>query len=286
MRLVIVTGVSGAGKTVVLHALEDLGFFVVDNLPVPLASGFLKLLVENGEYEEAAIGLDIRNADFLNQWKEVKKNLVDAEHMVEIIFLDANDNEILNRFKKTRRPHPLGGGEILLKTIRTERDILRNLINELSWLIDSSNMTVHELRAKIFSIFDNYPKPPLIVNLVSFGFSNGIPMDSDLMFDVRFLPNPYFVKELSDFSGRDPKIKLFLSKHEEVITLKKKLESLLAYLLPEYQKEGKSYLTCSIGCTGGRHRSVYLVEELESVIVAKGFKVNVLHRDINNKTLD
>ncbi|MBN2723581.1 MAG: RNase adapter RapZ [Deltaproteobacteria bacterium] len=279
MKLVIVTGLSGAGKTVVLHSLEDLGFFAVDNLPVPLTDGFVKLMDEKGHFDKVAIAIDIRNADFLDHWSEVKETLNKKNHTVEILFLEADNEILLNRFKASRRPHPLGG-DTLISTIENEINLLNTLRDDVSTVIDTSDLTVHELRSKIFGIFSNYEKPRLMIKLMSFGFSRGVPMESDILLDVRFLPNPYFVSELREYTGVDHKIQTYLENKDEFREFYSRFEDFLKYLIPLYEKEGKSYLTCSIGCTGGKHRSVYIVEKSALTLRKLGYKITVQHRDI------
>lgn len=279
MRLVIVTGISGAGKSVALRSLEDLGFFAVDNLPVPLTNGFVQLLVRDGEFDKAAIAIDIRNADFLNQWAEVKKSIEDQNHTIQILFLEADRDVILNRFKATRRPHPLGGMD-LLETITNERKLLKTLRDDVTWVLDTSDLTVHELRGKVFGIFNDLEKPRLIINVCSFGFSSGLPMESDLVFDVRFLPNPYFISSLRELTGKDRPVGEYIESKEIFIEFYSKLEDFIIFLIPQYEKEGKSYLSINIGCTGGKHRSVYTAEKIASTLRKLNYKVSVNHRDI------
>ena len=279
MRLVIVTGLSGAGKTVALHALEDLGFFAVDNLPVPLMAGFASLLMNHPDYPEAAIAIDIRNADFLSHWQSVKAQLLRMNHTVEILFLEATDETIVSRYQASRRPHPLGDGDLLLPTIRDERALLEELRKDVNWLVDTTGLTTHELRARIFSFFSDYQLPPLRVNLISFGFSKGLPMTADMVVDARFLPNPYFVQGLSELLGTDPPVQVFLENHTEVRDFVDKLADLVLYLLPRYRSEGKAYFTLAIGCTGGRHRSVYVAEALQKRLVTAGYEPRISHRD-------
>ncbi len=279
MHLFIVTGLSGAGKSVALRTLEDLGIFTVDNMPAPLVNGFAQLLMERGEYQEAALAMDIRNESFLTDWHQVAETLTQAGHQVDILFLEATNSALLKRFKTTRRPHPLGG-ETLLPNIERERQKLGRLREQARWITDTSDFTVHELRAHLFQLFDDHQRPPLIINIFSFGFKKGIPQEADIVFDVRFLPNPYFVEELAPLPGFDPKVASFLEAHPETKEFVDKLSDLLHYLLPKYRDEGKAYLSCSIGCTGGQHRSVYIAEALTEALRARGHELRIGHRDV------
>ncbi len=279
MRLVIVTGLSGAGKTLALHALEDLGFFAVDNLPVPLMAGFASLLMAHEDYPEAAIAIDIRNADFLSHWQGVKAQLLRMNHTVEILFLEASESVIVSRYQASRRPHPLADGEQLQETIASERALLEELRKDVNWILDTSEFSPHELRARVFSFFSDYDPPPLQVQLQSFGFSRGLPVHADMVVDVRFLPNPYFVSGLADLLGTDPPVQAFLETRTEVGEFVDKLQDLVLYLLPRYRSEGKAYFTLAIGCTGGRHRSVYVAEALYKRLSEAGYEPRIAHRD-------
>lgn len=278
MRLVIVTGLSGAGKTVALHSLEDLGFFAVDNLPVPLMGGFAQLLA-NQNYPEAAIAVDIRNADFLQQWEDVCQQLRESGHTVEILFLEASESAIVKRYQASRRPHPMSESSDLLPLIAQERVGLRQLRRDASWVVDTTDLTPHELRARVFSFFADHAPPPLRIHLMSFGFSHGLPLQADMVVDARFLPNPYFVAGLSDLLGTDAPVQAFLENRTEVGEFLEKLYEMVLYLLPRYQKEGKAYLTIAVGCTGGRHRSVYIVEQLGKKLRNAGYDSVMTHRD-------
>ncbi|MGM0596258.1 MAG: RNase adapter RapZ [Myxococcota bacterium] len=285
MKLVIVSGFSGAGKTIALHTLEDLGFYTVDNLPIPLLKNFVDLLeTTENHIEKAAIVIDIRNRIYLDEWDKIKNKLLQAGHYLQIIFLKASQKAIIKRYKTTRRPHPLGGRS-LLKTIKTEKEFLSRIISDNSIIVDTSELSVHELRSKILNIFSQYPRPELIINIVSFGFSRGILTEADLVFDVRFLPNPYFMENLSGLPGNSPQIIKFFQEHEEPAEFLDKTLALLTYLIPKYQKEGKTYLNCGIGCTGGKHRSVYITEELSRLLKTKGFNSEFRHRDLNLELL-
>lgn len=278
MRLVIVTGLSGAGKTVALHALEDLGFFAVDNLPVPLMAGFARLLASQ-DYPEAAIAVDIRNADFLEQWDDVCRQLHESGHTVEILYLEASEPAIVKRYQASRRPHPMSESSDLLPVIAEERVGLSRLRRDAAWVVDTTDLTPHELRARVFSFFADHSPPPLRIHLISFGFSRGLPMQADMVVDARFLPNPYFVLGLSALRGTDAPVQAFLEKHTEVVDFLEKLNELVLYLLPRYQREGKAYFTLAVGCTGGHHRSVYIAEKLGKKLRESGYEPVITHRD-------
>ncbi len=278
MRLVIVTGLSGAGKTVALHALEDLGFFAVDNLPVPLMAGFAQLLASQ-QYPEAAIAVDIRNVDFLPQWEGVCRQLQDMGHAVEVLFLEASDAAIVKRYQASRRPHPMSESSDLPPVIAEERRGLMRLRRDAAWVVDTTDLTPHELRARVFSFFADHQPPPLRIQVMSFGFSRGLPMQADMVVDVRFLPNPYFVPGLSELLGTDAPVQAFLENQTEAAEFLEKLYGMLSYLLPRYQGEGKAYFTLAVGCTGGRHRSVYIAEKLGRKLREAGYDPVVTHRD-------
>ncbi|MBU1241240.1 RNase adapter RapZ [Myxococcota bacterium] len=279
MKLIIISGLSGAGKTVALHTLEDMGVFTVDNLPVPLLSSFAQLLTTGGKHSEAAVAIDVRNASFFQSWPAVRQELLDSGHRVETLFLEASEECLITRFSTTRRPHPLRGGA-LSATILDERRQLATMRKHADCIIDTTNYTVHELRANLISYFNTFKKPPIIASIFSFGFKRGVPHNADLIFDVRFLPNPYFVEELSKLPGFDPLVTAFLESYPETKEFIDKIEDLLNYLLPKYRDEGKSYISCGIGCTGGQHRSVYVAQTLAGLLNAKGHGIQISHRDV------
>ncbi|MBI5233013.1 MAG: RNase adapter RapZ [Deltaproteobacteria bacterium] len=263
LRLVVLSGPSGSGKSTAIKALEDMGFFCVDNLPVALLPKFLELLDQSGEISKVATVVDVREREFLKDFPAIFSSLKDAGYRGELIFLDASDHTLVRRFSETRRRHPLGSVESPLDGIRLEREMLRDVQARADRIIDTSAMNVHELRSAISEYLSNPVEgEKMSVNLVSFGYRYGTPSDADLVMDVRFLPNPYFVEDLKHLDGRDPLVRKFVSEKEETSEFISRLKSFLDYLVPLYWKEGKSYLTIAIGCTGGRHRSVVITDIL------------------------
>ncbi|PKN13856.1 MAG: RNase adapter RapZ [Deltaproteobacteria bacterium HGW-Deltaproteobacteria-4] len=283
MHLVIITGLSGSGKSTAAHALEDDGFFVVDNLPPALLPPFLALSTESGmEERNLAVVIDARNRDFLAGLDLHLQNLRAAGHQVEIFFFEADDETLVRRYSETRRSHPLAGGGSVADGIVAERKLLLELRGVATRLIDSTGLTPHQLRAQIlrFVRSDN-EAPPLQILLQSFGFRYGLPAGSDLVMDIRFLPNPHFVETLRPLSGLDPRVSGYVLNQSDAREFLQRFEVLLDFLLPQYQKEGKSYLTISIGCTGGRHRSVAVTAHLAALLRARAFDVRQIHRDID-----
>ena len=282
MKLVIVTGMSGAGKSTVLKFLEDFNFFCIDNLPPALMMKFAELCYEKGwEIEKVAVGIDIRGGklfgDFFNALEDLKANGYDNK----ILFLDASDNVLLKRYKESRRIHPLSKGDTLLAGITKERELLEEIKEKSDYIIDTSNTLTRELKKQIEKIFiDNMDFENLMVTVNSFGFKYGIPMDSDLVFDVRFLPNPFYVAELKEFTGNDKPVYDYVMKSDESKVFLDKLTDMVEFLIPYYIREGKNQLVISIGCTGGKHRSVTLANALGDELNAKGHAVIVNHNDI------
>lgn len=287
-RFVIVTGLSGSGKSQAIHALEDRGFFCVDNLPSALMPTLADLVVHTGsENSKAAVVVDVREGKFLSDFPKIFRRMrKDTALSAVLIFLEASNATLVRRFSETRRPHPLSHGGSVTKGIREERTRLKTIRRLADQVIDTSEMTVHDLRNTFMGLSLSGSKNSLAVSLMSFGFKYGVPTDADLMFDVRFLPNPYFVDALRLLTGRSRAVKNFLGKHAETKALLGKLTDLLTFLVPEYVREGKSYLTIAIGCTGGRHRSVAIVEELNANLQGiSGAKLQVVHRDWKRETL-
>ncbi len=276
MRLIVVTGQSGAGKTTALHALEDAGFFAVDNLPPPLLPSLASMLEPHAD--RAAVVVDVRSRDFMAKLHETLDDTSSRVSELSVLFVESEFQHLVNRFKRTRRPHPLGL-ERLADSIIEEERLLEPLKRRATWVINTSYLNVHELRRRVHTLVLDGQRAPLHVSLVSFGFSHGILQEADLVFDVRFLPNPYFVPELSHLDGTDERVSGYVLKSEDARDFTGRLTSLLEYLLPRYEHEGKSYLTVGIGCSGGRHRSVSIAIYLSKIITGWGYGCSVSHRD-------
>jgi UPF0042 nucleotide-binding protein len=279
-ELVVITGLSGSGKGSVLKALEDLGFYSVDNMPVELIPKFAELAADNLNIRAAALVVDIREGEGLKAFPKVFAALNKFVH-VRLIFLEADDAAIVRRFSETRRPHPLGTGRTILKSIRAERTRLAPIRAMASLIINTSKFTVHELRDYIGEHFrGRRDESNIMIYVNSFGFRNGIPADSDLVFDVRFLPNPNYIPRFKKLTGRNPGVARYISSFPQTIEFMKRITDLLIYLLPHYIREGKSYLTISFGCTGGQHRSVMMADQIRKNLVEAGFQAKASHRDI------
>ncbi|HEY6911069.1 MAG TPA: RNase adapter RapZ [Myxococcales bacterium] len=283
--MVLVTGMSGAGKSTATKALEDLGFFCIDNLPVMLLPKLLELVAHgtSDEVQRLAIVVDAREARFLDATEAALNEVRREGHQLEVVFFDCADDALMRRFSETRRRHPLSPDGTVAEGIAEERRVLGQLRALSDQIIDTTRMTVHELRDAVTARFGGPGQDDkLNVTLLSFGFRNGIPPASDLVFDVRFLPNPYFVEGLKPHPGTDPRVSKWVLERGQSEEFLARLESLLQFLIPQYRAEGKSYLTVSIGCTGGRHRSVALAEELGRRLSEKHrANVKVTHRDVN-----
>lgn len=284
MHLVVITGLSGSGKSTAAHALEDDGFFVVDNLPPALLPPFLAL--SGGDamiHRRLAVVIDARNREFLSGFDGQLQSLIAAGHQVEIFFFEANEETLARRYSETRRSHPLAGGGSVEDGIQAERKLLGNLRGLATRLIDSTGLTPHQLRAQILGFVRcHHELPPLQVLIQSFGFRYGLPTGSDLVMDIRFLPNPHFVENLRPLTGLDPAVADYVVSQEDAREFLLRFEFLLDFLLPQYRREGKSYLTISIGCTGGRHRSVAVVAYLARFLTERGtVDARQIHRDID-----
>jgi RNase adapter protein RapZ len=280
-ELVVVTGMSGSGKGTVLKAFEDLGFFCIDNLPIPLIPKFIEgIHVSGGVVERAALVIDIRAGERLRDLEKVIATLREFEFRLFVLYLEARDEVLLRRFSETRRPHPLVGTKSLSEAIRLERRRMRSIREYANVIIDTSNYSIHEVKGLVMERFRDQPHDAkLIVYLVSFGYKHGVPLESDLLFDVRFLPNPFFVSGLRMLSGRNREVAKYLRSFEETTQLLTRITDFLKFLIPLYVKEGKAYLTVGIGCTGGRHRSVFVVQELSRLLKIRGVTIKVRHRD-------
>lgn len=281
-RVIIITGLSGSGKSSAARALEDEGFFVVDNLPLALLPKFLELAGQGVCFtSEVAVVIDVRNRDFLTGFEVTLKAVRQAGYLLEIYFLDAADETLARRYSETRRRHPLGLQGVAAGILR-ERQLLAGLRKQATAIIDSSRLTPQQLRAKIVRLVRGHENVlPLVVHLQSFGFRYGLPAESDVVMDVRFLPNPHFIPELQPLTGMDSAVSDYVLRQSETHEFLSRFKELFAFLLPQYQREGKSYLTVSIGCTGGQHRSVAIVEALRPCFIATGVVLEVVHRDIS-----
>jgi RNase adapter protein RapZ len=279
-ELVIVTGISGAGKASALKAFEDLGYHAVDNLPLELLLEFAALVGNSADVGQAAIVVDIREGATLDRLPEI---LIGIRKILptQVIFLEAQDAVLVRRYSETRRPHPLGRSETVSRSIVEERQLLDPIRNLADSLIDTSSFNVHQLRALILDRFGHGEQSKqLLVSCLSFGFKNGVPLDADMVFDVRFLPNPHFVPEFRKLTGQDPKVAAFVRKFPQTGEFLAKVTDLMLYLLPHYVQEGKSYLTVAFGCTGGQHRSVMMAEEMSKRLKKAGYQVKAIHRDM------
>lgn len=282
MRIIIITGLSGSGKSTAVRVLEDEGFFCIDNLPVSLFPTFIELVEKSRErVRNVVLVMDIRELDFLQGYEKVLQEIGESGHNVEIVFFDASDEVLIRRFSETRRRHPVQDKGTLPEGINYERSQLEGLRRMATLIIDTSELNVHQLKEMVITrIKGDTGAREMMVHLQSFGYRYGIPMESDIVMDVRFLPNPYFVKELREFTGLDPLVRKYVLEKAETQEFVGKFRDLMLFLLPGYYKEGKSYLTISIGCTGGKHRSVAITEEIRNLF--RDFKANmkVTHRDI------
>lgn len=283
-RLVIITGLSGSGISSATNAFEDLHYFCVDNLPLTMLSTFVRLLLPNEEdvtaIERATLVINIRERHFLSQFPDELQRI---KHKILpfVVFFEASDEVLQRRFSETRRPHPADTGEGLLAAIRAEKQAMQDIRGLADLIVDTSEHTVHSLRRFIIQRFEHTTDgSPFKVQIVSFGHKYGNPLDLDLMFDVRYLPNPYFVTGLRDLPGDDPKVVTYLDSQHEVKNSIVRFSDLLKYLLPLYKREGKSYLTVGVGCTGGRHRSVMVANRLADMLREENFDVSVMHRDV------
>jgi len=284
IHLFIVTGLSGSGKSTVINALEDIGFFCIDNMPVVLLPTFIELLQQSSwDINKVAIVMDVRERRFLSEFPDVFKEIAEMGQQYHIIFLEARDDILIRRYKETRRSHPMA--ENPREGIVRERKALGELRSRSHRIIDTSDFTPHQLRDRIFDFFKELvPKRKLKVTVMSFGYRHGTPSEADVMMDVRFLPNPFFVEKLKKKTGMERQVREFVLGKQETLTFLRLFQQFLSYLVPRYVEEGRSYLTVALGCTGGIHRSVVLVEEvarrLEDV---EECIINVVHRDINKK---
>jgi UPF0042 nucleotide-binding protein len=282
-QIVVITGMSGSGKSTAIRALEDAGWFCIDNLPAPLLPKVTELSAPGGEDKRLAFVIDVREGRFLSDAPRVIDEARRAGHQVEVLFLDASDESLIRRYSETRRRHPLAGRGGVSEGIARERAALKELREQAQHLVDTSGLSVHELRRQIQTRFGGENQGQLSLTLMSFGFKYGVPSQADLVLDVRFLPNPFFIPELKAFTGRDPKVAEFVMDRPETKEFLDKTVDLLTFLLPKYQKEGKAYLTVAIGCTGGKHRSVAVTAALGERMKIDRPDAHVFDRDVDKE---
>lgn len=287
MRFVIVTGMSGGGKSTALKMLEDAGFYCVDNLPISLVEKFVELIsTPNSEISKVVLGLDVRSDQSFEDATRILEQLKKKGYTFEILFMDTDENVLIKRYKETRRVHPLALDGRVEDGVRREREVLKNIRQNADYVIDTTNLLTRELKAELDRIFvENGEYNSLMVTVMSFGFKYGIPADADLVFDVRFLPNPFYIEELKHKTGNDKEIQDFVMGNEEAEGFMNKLTDMIHFLIPNYVKEGKYRLVIAIGCTGGKHRSVTLANELYKRMKDKGnYGMKLYHRDITTGT--
>ncbi len=283
LNIVIITGLSGSGKSMAIDALEDVGYFCVDNLPVLLLPKFLELHSGGvSEIQKLAFGMDLRQKEFVKNYQEIFLLLRKEGYGFVVLFLECSEKVLLKRYSETRRQHPIANGANLVDRIRSEKRQLKGLKEMADKIIDTSNLTVHQLKDVIIQhALQGVKTERMRISVLSFGFKYGVPLEADLLIDVRFIPNPYFIPELKNLDGKDERVQQFVTKWTETREFFEKYFALLEYLLPLYEREGKSYLTIAVGCTGGRHRSVTIVEEICEHLKAEKRKVTIKHRDID-----
>jgi UPF0042 nucleotide-binding protein len=282
-KLVVITGLSGSGKSVVAKCLEDLGYYTVDNLPLPLLRQFLDRPLELARgYDRIAVVTDVRAPGFAEEFPRLFAEIDRRRIEPTLLFLESSDEVLVRRFSETRRPHPLAPDEPVIEGIRRERELLDELRARAGHVFDTSEWSIHEIRSQIYREFSTNPneEPGMVVSLVSFGFKHGIPYGTDLLFDVRFLANPHFVPGLRELTGQDEGVQEYLDRQPDFAELVDRLTDLLSFLLPRYRRENRSYLSVAIGCTGGRHRSVAIAERLKSRLDEQGWPARLIHRDI------
>ena len=281
LRVVIITGMSGSGKTTSLRALEDVGFFCVDNLPVALLPEFLEIQsIAAMDVSKVAMVMDLREKSFLDTYPEIFKHLSEKGYKIEILFLDAADDALLHRFSETRRTHPLSQRGSIMDGIHKEREKLSPLKQMADKIIDTTSLNVHQLKDSVQRLFIDSNTRRMVIHVISFGYRYGLPADADMILDVRFLPNPHFVEALKHYNGHHEQVRDYILEGEESRSFIKKLFELMALLIPLYEKEGKVRFNIALGCTGGKHRSVVMSNELVSYFSKQNYIVTVSHRDI------
>jgi UPF0042 nucleotide-binding protein len=280
-QILIITGLSGSGKTHVSRALEDIGWFCVDNLPTALIPHFAEMIGRSRELRRAALVVDMREPEFLGRFPQVYRRLKGRDLAASLLFLEADEKTLLRRFSETRRPHPLAVNQPAIEGIREESEALRPIRKMADLILDTSQLTVHQLRDYIRQHYDlRGQSPGLVVSVLSFAYKYGAPPEADLVFDARFLPNPNFVPALKPLTGNHPAVVRYMKRQPETVAFLNRLRSFLGWVLPRYVREGKSYLTIGIGCTGGRHRSVMIANALGPLLPPKGVTVRVRHREL------
>ena len=287
-RLVIITGMSGAGKTQVMRFMEDLGYFCVDNLPPALIPKFAELCEQSaGRVTKIALVVDIRGGEFFDQLMQVLGEMDQQDILTEVLFLEASDETLIHRYKETRRRHPLAPEGRISEGIRQERDRLEYVRGRATHIIDTSNLTTQQLKERITELYENANDTVrLHITIVSFGFKYGIPLDADMVFDVRFLPNPFYVEPLRRKSGENQLVQEYISKWPVTHQFLNRLQSFVDFLIPHYVKEGKSQLVIAVGCTGGLHRSVFVSTKIRDLLVSQGYQVSLEHRDIKHNVVE
>ena len=283
LRVVIITGLSGSGKSTALRALEDIGFFCVDNLPVILLPKFLSITtVSSPEIKQVAMVMDLRERSFLDKYKRIFTGLKEKGYKIEILFLESSDDSLLHRFSETRRIHPLSERGLIMEGILMEREKLSSLKKMADKIIDTTSINVHQLKDIVQRHFlPSSRQKKMVINITSFGYRYGLPVDADLVFDVRFLPNPYFVENLKNYDGHHADVQNYVLQNKESKKFLEKILDLMNLLIPLYEKEGKVRLNIAMGCTGGKHRSVVMANKLDSYFSSMKYMVNLNHRDIN-----
>jgi UPF0042 nucleotide-binding protein len=280
-QLLVITGLSGSGKTHVSRALEDVGWFCVDNLPSALVPTFAELIERSPELRRSALVVDVRERGFPEAFPAAYRNLGSSRLAASLVFLEADDKTLLQRYSETRRPHPMAGRGPAIEGLRAEREALRPLRKMADLILDTSRFTVHQLRDYVRERYDVRTEGgPMVVSVLSFGFKYGVPPEADMVFDVRFLANPNFVPRLRRLTGSDPRVVRFLRGQPDLAPFLRRMQSLVGFVLPRHEKEGRSYVTMAIGCTGGRHRSVMIANDLGAALEKKGYAVRVYHRDV------
>ncbi|MBA4394345.1 MAG: RNase adapter RapZ [Desulfobacca sp.] len=282
MRLVVISGLSGSGKSTALKAFEDIGFFCIDNLPATLLPRFLELRDQiSREVIKIALVMDLRGKDFLAKFPKIFQEIKRKGYLIEVLFLEADEEMLIRRFSQTRRHHPLGDHRILSSTIRLENKKMAPIKRLATYCLDTSQFNVHQLREEILRLFSKVAQPvKMTMNLISFGYKYGLPNEADIVMDVRFLPNPFFISELKELDGNQKPVIDYIMKWKETKIFLKDFYALISFLIPQYQKEGKSQLTIAVGCTGGRHRSVTIINALSDFLKKQKLLMNIRHRDI------